>query len=164
MIPTLGRLAVRLVRRAGGFTFLEFLIVLTVCAILVSVAVPSYREYTIRSRVVEGLEQAEAAKMLVAGNLARGTSSLSAGFVSPPPNRVVSSMTISDDGAITIRYGEEAGNGSLVLNPRAGRARLVAGQRMSEPLVWQCNAAGSIVPDGGEAGTLAPKYAPAQCR
>src|SRR5688572_15664865 len=36
-------------RRAGGFTLIEILIVVALAAILLTVAYPSYRDYTVRS-------------------------------------------------------------------------------------------------------------------
>ena len=40
-------------RKQGGFTLIELMIVITIIGILASIAVPVYRDYTIRARVAE---------------------------------------------------------------------------------------------------------------
>ena len=49
-----------------GFTLIELMIVITIIAVLVSLALPAYQDYTIRAKVSEGLSIATVAKMAVA--------------------------------------------------------------------------------------------------
>jgi type IV pilus assembly protein PilA len=49
-----------------GFTLIELMIVIAIIGILAAIAIPAYQDYTIRSKVSEGLNMAGAAKLAVA--------------------------------------------------------------------------------------------------
>lgn len=53
-------------KKQRGFTLIELMIVIAIVAILVATALPAYKNYTIRTQVVEGLVLASAAKVAVA--------------------------------------------------------------------------------------------------
>lgn len=50
----------------NGFTVIEMLVVVAIIGILAAVALPAYQDYTIRTRIVEGLTLATPAKLSVA--------------------------------------------------------------------------------------------------
>lgn len=52
-------------RRHRGFTLVELMIVLGIVAVLVAMAVPAYRDYTIRSKVGECVNNASVAKVQI---------------------------------------------------------------------------------------------------
>ncbi len=52
--------------RSGGFTLIELMIVISILAILVSLAVPAYKDFTIKSKVTECLNLAAVPKIMIA--------------------------------------------------------------------------------------------------
>jgi type IV pilus assembly protein PilA len=48
-----------------GFTLIELMIVVAIIGILAAMALPAYQDYTVRSRVTEGLALANDAKTII---------------------------------------------------------------------------------------------------
>jgi len=53
-------------RVSEGFTLIELMIVIAIIAILLALAIPAYQDYTIRSKVGEGLSVGASAKLAAA--------------------------------------------------------------------------------------------------
>jgi prepilin-type N-terminal cleavage/methylation domain-containing protein len=53
-------------RVSKGFTLIELMIVIAIIAILLALAIPAYQDYTIRSKVTEGLSVSASAKLAAA--------------------------------------------------------------------------------------------------
>lgn len=165
-----------------GFTLIELMIVVAIVGVLAAIAIPAYQEYTIRSRVTEGLSLASQAKTNVSdiaalGNPQNDALGYSLGYRAinagnGNQTRSVQEMKIdAGTGVITIDLQPVAGDGTLTLTPNApiGTALPVGGAAFQPPadaIQWRCAAknaaAGGFV--GVTAGTLKAELAPAECR
>lgn len=132
-----------------GFTLIELMIVVAIVAILVAVAIfPMYQDYTIRTRVTEGLNLASSAKLAVAetatsNNILPATQATT-GYVTPEATINVASIVIGANGVITITYTPVSGNGTIIMTPTLGG---------NGDVTWDCRG-----------GTLLSKYRPVNCR
>ena len=136
--------------KSEGFTLIELMIVVAIIGILAAVAIPAYQDYTIRARVIEGVNLASAAKLAVSESVLATNmlpkSQAETGYESPRPTANIASIKVSDKtAAIVVIYTEAvAKKSTLILTPTL---------HSTGDLSWSC--------DGG---TLASKYRPAGCR
>ncbi len=170
--------------QSRGFALIELMIVVAIIGILAAIALPAYKDYTIRSRVTEGMGLAESAKTALVVEVASSNDLLvvaNGWNAGTHRSKYVDTVTIDNvSGLITLDFnhltlGVANGADQLTLSPNmrsaAGiqtlQAALAAG--ISGTLDWACASSSNATATARglivlAPGTLQARYAPAECR
>ena len=151
-------------KQQKGFTLIELMIVIAIIGILAAIAIPAYQDYTIRSKVSEGLNLAGSAKLAVAETFdseGRFLNAVNASYGLPAAASIngnyVASITISDtSGTILITYKDSGLGGTPTAD---GMTMILDPESRQGSMEWACDGSGSA----GN-GTMPSKYRPAECR
>lgn len=153
-----------------GFTLIELMIVVTILAILSTLAMPSFQDRVIRAQVGEGIVLADFVKRAVEEHRVRHKrlppDNATAGL---PRSNLIVGNHVEDvavkDGVITITYGNRS-NRHLRGLKLALRPAVVEGHPVV-PIAWVCGLASvpqGMVAAGTDTTTLQPPQLPVDCR
>jgi type IV pilus assembly protein PilA len=173
-----------------GFTLIELMIVVAIIGILAAIALPAYQDYTVRSKITEGLISGDSVKQAIAeayqSNDMAGVGAYAADInASVPPylqSKYVHGITIAaDTGVVIIDYATPsdpnadaglaatlAGANQLTLTPSIGGIALAPG--MTGSMDWACasslnaTATARTLPYTHPAQPVLARYAPTECK
>jgi len=121
-----------------GFTLIELMIVVAIIGILAAVAIPQYRDYTIKSKIGNALTSVDALKTAVAlctqekafgpGATISGCGTGDPGIPNFTPTKEVASGSITSAGVISVVLGTNIGTGvdglGITWTPAIGESAL----------------------------------------
>jgi len=148
------------IRPVHGFTLIELMIVIAVVAILVALAVPAYKDYTIRSKIAECINGAAVAKV--------GISEYRQSLGAWPPT--LSEAGLTDSGISHYCTGltnYQSATGAFTIDINEAAVDSLLGADTIHPVMTPTERASGFIDWNCSKGTMAAadlKYIPSTCR
>ncbi|MBC6414581.1 MAG: pilin [Chromatiales bacterium] len=148
--------------KIAGFTLIELMIAIAIVGILLSLAIPTYQDYTVRAKISEAMNIASALKVMV--------SEYYITMAELPDNAEIAGIdtTFSSEYLSAVDYRKEGDTDSkgiiaLILSANvsqevAGKALLLTAIPKAGSLHWVCSSDRSV------AQPIESKYLPSNCR
>jgi len=146
--------------KSDGFTLIELMIVIAIVAILVALAVPAYRDYTIRAKVAECIGASAVPKLNISEYWQTTTNW--------PPNMAAAAIANTGSNVSTFCsvYSYNSGQGDFFLQTDSIAVGIPAGSQIIPVFSPTLNASGGIdwTCTRGFTSLDAMKYLPTNCR